>query len=142
MMGSELEFICFSCTGPLLLHAGFALAAVSGAALHCGAWSSRFSLLLWRTGPGVCRLGSLSSRALERRLSSRGAWAELLCGTRGLLSPRMEPVSPYSGRWILIHWTTLKSAECSVTSLRPAFCVLRPFSRLGMVPSGPEDALV
>ena len=90
--------------------------------------------------PQCVQARSFSSRALEHRLSS--AQAELLCGTWDLLSPRMEPASPYSSRWVLIHWTTMKSAECSVASLRPAFCVLRPFSRLGMVPSGPEDALV
>ena len=39
------------CTGPLLLHAGFALVAVSGATLHRGARSSHASLLLWSTGP-------------------------------------------------------------------------------------------
>ena len=39
-------------------------------------------------------LGSCGLRALERRLSSCGAWALLLCGMWDLPRPGPEPVSP------------------------------------------------
>ena len=39
-------------------------------------------------------LSSCGSRALERRLSSFGAWAQLLRGMWGLPGPGLEPMSP------------------------------------------------
>ena len=100
-MGSEAEFVCvylLRLRWPLLLQAGFSLAAVRGATLHRGARSSHCSLLLQSAGSRVCGLGSFSSRAPEHRLSRHGTWAELLCGTWDLPSPRTGPVSPYIGR--------------------------------------------
>ena len=43
---------------------------------------------LWRMGFSICGL-----RALERRLSSCGAWAQLLRGMWDLPGPGLEPVS-------------------------------------------------
>ena len=58
-------------------------------------------LLLWSMGSRstgsvvvACGLSSCGLRALERRLSSCGARAYLLCGMWDLPGPGLEPVSP------------------------------------------------
>ena len=65
-------------------------------ASHCGgfsfwgAWAlgSQASVVVAR-GPSSC-----GSRALERRLSSCAAWAQLLCSVWDLPEPGLEPVPP------------------------------------------------
>ena len=42
----------------------------------------------------ACGLSSCGSQALERRLSSCGPWALLLCGMWDLPRPGLEPVFP------------------------------------------------
>ena len=73
------------------------------ATLCCGAQASRcggFSccgaraLGSWASVVVAHGLSSCGSQALECRLSSCGALAELLCGMWGLLGPGIEPVSP------------------------------------------------
>ena len=73
------------------------------ATLHCGAWASHcggFSCCgAWTLGARAsvvvaCGLSSCGSQALERRLSSCGAWALLLCGMWDLPGPGIEPMSP------------------------------------------------
>lgn len=96
---------------------GFALVAGSGATLHCGAWSSHFSLLLWRTGPRVCRLRE--SQLPGFRVQAQQSCAELLCSTWVFFHP--DGARPPTVAGDSYPLTTLKSAECSVTSLRPAF---------------------
>ena len=77
------------CTGFSLVAAsrGYSLFAVHGLSLQR-------LLLLWSMGSGMCGLSSCGSWALEHRLSSCGAQAELLCRTWDLPGPGIEPVSP------------------------------------------------
>ena len=56
--------------------------------LRCGARASHCF------GFSCCGARGLGSRALERRLSSCGARAQLLCGMWDLPGPGLEPVSP------------------------------------------------
>ena len=61
-------------------------------------WCTGFSLwqllLLQSTGSGCMGFSSCGSRALEHRLSSCGAWAQLLRGMWDLPGPGLKPVSP------------------------------------------------
>ena len=50
-------------------------------------------LLLWSTGSRRAGFSSCGSWALEHRLSSCGAMAQLLCSMWGLPGPRIKPVS-------------------------------------------------
>ena len=86
-----INLFIFGCIESLLLHAGFLYLQRVGATLRCGARASHFGgFLLWSMGSRhvdfsscgmwtsvvVARgLSSCGSRALERRLSSCGAWA-------------------------------------------------------------------
>ena len=91
------------CVGSLLLHAGFLQLRRAGATLHCGARAPHcggFPCCRARA-PGaqasidVARgLSSCGLRALERRLSSWGAQAQLLHGMWDLPGPGLEPMSP------------------------------------------------
>ena len=45
-------------------------------------------------GPGARGFSNRGSRALELRLSGRGAWAQLLLGMCNLPRPGIEPMSP------------------------------------------------
>ena len=47
----------------------------------------------WASIVVACRLSSYNSQALEHRLSSCGAWAQLLCNMWDLPAPGIEPVS-------------------------------------------------
>ena len=75
---------------------GLSLVAASGAhsSLRCAGFSLRWLLLLWSTGSRRAGFSSCGSQALERRLSSCGAWAQLLRGMWDLPGPGLEPVSP------------------------------------------------
>ena len=100
----------FGCFGSSLLRVGFLQLQRAGATLRCGAWASHcggfFCCGAWALGAGasvvVARgLSSCGSRALERRLSSCGAWAQLLCVMWDLPGPGLEPVSPaLAGRFL------------------------------------------
>ena len=62
--------------------------------LRCAGFSLRRLLLLWSMGSRRTGFSSCGSQALERRLSSCGAWAQLLYGMWDLPEPGIEPVSP------------------------------------------------
>ena len=73
------------------------------ATLRCSAWASHCSgfsccgaqaLSAWASVVVARGLSSCGLRALERRLSSYGAQAYLLCGMWDLPGPGLEPVSP------------------------------------------------
>ena len=65
----------------------------------CLGFSPRWLLLLPSTGSRQVGFSSCGSRAPERRLSSCGTRAQLLCGMWNPLRPGLEPVSPaLSGR--------------------------------------------
>ena len=84
----------------------------SGATLRCGAWASHcggFSCCGARALGAQAsvvvahRLSSCGWRALERRLSSCGAWASLLRGMWDLPRPGLGPMSPaLAGRFLSI----------------------------------------
>ena len=69
--------------------------------LRCAGFSLWWLLLLRSTGSRCTGFSSCGSRALERRLSSCGAWAQLLHGMWDLPGPGLEPVSPaLAGRFL------------------------------------------
>ena len=71
------------------------LAASRGySSLQCVGFSLWWLLLLRSMGSRHMGFISCGSCALERRLSSCGAWASLLCGMWDLPGPGLEPVSP------------------------------------------------
>ena len=93
----------FGCIGSSLLHPGFLQLQQTGATLRCGVRASHcggFSCcgaraLGTQASVVVARgLNSCGFWALERRLSSRGAQAQLLRGMRDLPRPWLEPLSP------------------------------------------------
>ena len=92
----------FGYVGSSLLHRLSLVAASGGySLLQCMGFSLQWLLLLWSMGSRcmgsvvVARgLSSCDSRTLELRLSTCGAWAQLLCGTWDLPRPGLEPVSP------------------------------------------------
>ena len=63
-------------------------------ALAFSSCSERGLLLLRSTGSRRAGFSSCDSRALERRLSSCGTRAQLLCGMWDLPGPGLEPLSP------------------------------------------------
>ena len=77
---------------------GLSLVVASGgySSLRCAGFSLRWLLLLQSTGSRRMGFSSCStwSRALERRPSSCGAWAQLLRGMWDLPRPGLEPLSP------------------------------------------------
>ena len=62
--------------------------------LRCAGFSLQWLLLLRSTGSRRACFSSCGSQALERRLSSCGAQAQLLCGMWDLPGPGIEPGSP------------------------------------------------
>ena len=72
------------------------LVAASGgySSLRCVGFSLGWLLLLWSTGSRRMGFSSCGSQGLERRLSSCGARAWLLCGMWDLPGPGLEPGSP------------------------------------------------
>ena len=101
-------FVClfiYGCVGSSLLSAGFLQLRRAGATLHRGAWASHCSgisccrarALGTRASVIVAhRVRSCGSRALEHRLSSYGARAQLIRGMWDLPGPGLELVSPAS----------------------------------------------
>ena len=65
-------------------------------ASHCGGFSccGAQALGAWASVVVAHGLSSCGSRALECRLSSCGAWAQLLCGMWDPPGPGPEPMSP------------------------------------------------
>ena len=65
-------------------------------ASHCGGFSccGARALGAWASVVVACGLSSCGSQAVERRLSSCGAWAYLLHGMWDLPGPGLEPMSP------------------------------------------------
>ena len=61
--------------------------------MHCMAFSSRWLLLLQVPVSGPCRHCGWGTQALEPRLSSCGAQAQVPCGTQNLPEPGIKPVS-------------------------------------------------
>ena len=98
----------FGCIGSSLLHAGFL--QLRRATLHCGVQASHcrgFSCcgaqtLGARASIVVAHgLGCCGSQALERRLSSSGTQAQLLCSMWDLPRPGLKPMSPaLAGRFL------------------------------------------
>ena len=78
---------------------------VLGLCCHAG-FSLQWLLLLWSTGFSILGLNSCSSRALQHRLSSCGAWVLLLRSMWDLPGSGIKPVLPALGRRILYHWAT------------------------------------
>ena len=82
---------------------GLSLVAASGGLLSIVVRGLLIAVasLVAEHGLQVCGLGSCGSRALERRLSSCGARAQLLHGTWDLPRPGLEPVSAaLAGRFL------------------------------------------
>ena len=93
----------FGYIGPSLLHTGFLQLQRVGATLPCGAWASHCSGFsccgAWALGAQASvvvahGLSSCGSQALERRLNSCGARAQLLRSMWDLPRPGLEPISP------------------------------------------------
>ena len=93
----------FGCIGSLLLRAGFLQLGRAGATLHCSARASHrggfsccraWALGAWASVAVARGLSSCGLRALECRLSSCGARAQLLRGMWDLPGPGLEPTSP------------------------------------------------
>ena len=83
------------CAGFLWLRRVGAPPRCGAQASHGGGFSCReaWALGAWTSVAVACGLSSCSSRALEHRLSSHGARAELLCGMGNLPGTGIEPVS-------------------------------------------------
>ena len=86
----------FGCVWSLLLCVDSSLVAASGgySSLWCVGFSLRWLLLLWSTGSRRVGFSSCGSRALERRLSTCGAWAQLPRGMWDLPGPGIEHAPP------------------------------------------------
>ena len=93
---------------------GLSLVAGSGgySSLQCAGFSLRWLLLLRSTGSRLTGFSSCGSRALERRLSSCGARAKLLCSMWDLPGPGLEPVSPELAGGLLTSVPPGKSCNC------------------------------
>ena len=94
-------FLFFGCIGSLLLHVRFLQLRRAGVTLLCSAraYCGGLSCGAWALGAQAsvvvaCGLSSCGQRALERRLSSCGARAQLLRSMWDLPRSGLEPVSP------------------------------------------------
>ena len=96
-------YLFIGCVRSSLLRAGFLWLRRAGATLCCDAWASHcggFSFCgAWALGLRTSVVvahgpSSFGVQALERRLSSCGARAQLLRGMWNLPKPGLEPVSP------------------------------------------------
>ena len=93
----------FGCIGSSLLHVGFLQLQRMGATLSCGAQASHCGGFLCCGAQALgarasvfvaCGLSSCGSRALQHRLSSCGARAQLLHGMWDLPRPGIKPLPP------------------------------------------------
>ena len=114
LISKFLKFFIFGCVGSSLLCVGFIQLWRAGATLCCGAQASHcggFSSCGARTlgardsVVAACGLSSCGTWALELRLSSCGARAQLLHGMWAFPRPGIKLV-PCVGRWILNHCAT------------------------------------
>ena len=96
-----INFI-FGCVGSLLC-ASFLQLQRAGATLRCSAWASHcggfsccgaLAVGAWASVVSARGLSSCGLRALERRLNSCGAQAQLLCGMCDLARPGLESTFP------------------------------------------------
>ena len=87
-----------------------------GHASHCGGFSCcKTRALGMQASVVVARgLSSYGSQALEHRLSSCGAWVQLLCGMWDLPRPGIEPVSPALAGGFLTTVPPGKSPKCTI----------------------------
>ena len=94
---------------------GLSLVAASGvySSLQCAGFSLRWLLLLRSTGSRCVGFSSCGSRALERRLSSCGARAQLLPSMWDLPGPGLEPMSPAPAGGFLTTVPPGKSVSCN-----------------------------
>ena len=107
---------------------GLSLVVVSRgySSLWCVGFSLWWLLLLWSTGSRhtsssvivACGLSSRGSWALEHRLSSCGARAQLLCGVWDLPGPGIEPMSPALAGGILTTAPPEKSSSHLIINSR------------------------
>ena len=96
-------FFCLWLCWVFVAARGLSLVATSGGcpSLWCVGFSLQWLLLLRSTDCRRMGFSSCGSRALERRLSSWGAWASLLHGMWDLPGPGLKPVSPaLAGRFL------------------------------------------
>ena len=82
--------------------------------LWCAGFSLRWLLLLQSTGSRCVGFSSCGLRALECRLSSCGALAQLLCGMCNLPGPGLEPMSPTLAGRFLTTAPPGKSRDCGI----------------------------
>ena len=117
-------YFIFGCVGSSLLCAGFLWLWRAGATLRCGVQVSHCSgfsccgaraLGAWASVVVAHGLSSCGTRALERRLSSCGARAQLLCGMWDVGSSRARARThvPCIGRRILNHCATREAPRKS-----------------------------
>ena len=95
----------FGCVGSSLLCAGFLQLRRAGgySSLRCVGFSLRWLLFVVEPRLQARGLSSCGSQALELRLSSCGARAQLLCGMWDLPRPGLEPMCPaLAGRFLTI----------------------------------------
>ena len=106
------------------------LVAASGgySLLWCVGFSLWWLLLLRSTGSRSTGFSSCGSWALERRLSSCGARAQLLCGMWDPPGPGLEPVPPGTGRRILNRSATREIPISFLKGLLVLFPQLSSFS--------------
>ena len=101
------KLFIFLCAGSSLLLRLFPSCGERGLLSSCGVRTSHcggFSCWeAWALGP--IGLSTYGSQALEHRLDSCGAWAQLLRHVGSSWTGDWTHVS-YTGRWILCHWAT------------------------------------
>ena len=110
-----------------LLRTGFLQLVQAGATLpssarasHCSGFSccGAQALGTWASVVVVCGLSTCGSWALERRLSSCGTRAQLLCGMWDLPGPGLEPVSPAVAGGVLTTVPPGKSRSYTLLTVR------------------------
>ena len=107
---SEQELLCCSAQAS---HCG-GFSCYRAQASHCGGFSCYRAQAsgTWASGVAARRLSSYGSRALEYKLSSCGAWAEVLRDMWNLPRPGSKPMCP--GGQIFSHCTTREVLSPSV----------------------------
>ena len=104
--------------------------------MWCAGFSLRWLLLLRSTGSRHTGFSRCGSRALERRLSSCGARAQLLHSMRDLPGPGLEPVSPALAGGLL---TTAPPGKSGNHYFDLCFPLHVPLLLLWYLPPGPPD---
>ena len=121
----------FGCTVSSLLRGLFLIVPSGGSSsLHCMGFSLHWRLL-WSMGSRHSGFSSCGSPDLKHRLSSGGAQAQLLRGTRDLPRPGIEPVSPTQAGRFLSTVPPGKSLQFSYVLSEDCFCFLFFFNNSG-----------